>query len=107
MAMSDAEHVGRPARLAAWASLTVGAAGVLLFGSVVGGVGDWVEGRQLQTVAPWAIPGLMLAAVASLMAVLALLKNKGHQLAVILGLAAGFSVLLWFLTNPLIAPPVP
>jgi len=101
------QKVGAHGRLAAWASLAAGGAGVLLFGSVVGGVGDWVEGRQLQTVAPWAIPGLILAVVASLVAALALRTGKGHRTAVLLGLAVLTSVLLLFLINPSIAPPVP
>ncbi len=107
MAMSDhIQKVGRPRRVAAWASLAVGAAGVLLFGSVIGGLGDWVEGRQLQTVAPWAVPGLLLALLASLVAILVLRAGKGYYFAVFLGLAVMISVLLLFLINPSIAPPV-
>ena len=92
--------------LAGWASLCVGVAGVLLYGSVVGGAGDWVEGRQLQTVAPWAMPGLMLALVSSLAAARVLLQGKGHRLAVLLALSVALSVGLLFLVNPSIAPPI-
>lgn len=101
------ENVVGPARHAAWASLAVGVAGVMLFGSVVAGVGEWVEGRQLQTVSSWAIPGLLLAAVAGVVAMRALRRGKGHRLAVLLGLAVVGSVVLLFLVNPSTAPPVP
>lgn len=97
----------RGARLATWGSLCLAAAGVLLFGSVVGAVGAWMEGRQLQTVAPWAIPGFILATVASLVAMRALRSGKGYRTAVLLALAVATSVLLLFLVNPPTAPPVP
>lgn len=101
------EDVAGPARLATWGSLAVGVTGVILFGSVVAGVGGWMEGRQLQTVGPWAIPGLVLAVVAGTVAIRALRTGKGHRTTVLLGLAVVTSVVLLFVLNPSIAPPVP
>ena len=108
--MTMDEHVddfAGPARLAIWGSLAVGMTGVMLFGSVVAGVGGWMEGRQLQTVGPWAIPGLLLAAVAGTVAIRALRTGTGHRITVLLGLAVVTSVVLLFVLNPSIAPPVP
>lgn len=108
MPMSQqAENVVGPARVATWASLAVGVAAVMLFGSVVAGVGDWMDGRQLQTVGRWAIPGLLLAAVANVVAIRALRRGKGHRMTVGLGLAVVTSAILLFVVNPSIAPPVP
>lgn len=99
--------VAGPARLAIWGVLAVGGTGVMLFGSAVAGVGDWMEGRRLQTVGSWAIPGLLLAAVAGTVAIRALRTGKGYRIAVLLGLAVVASVVLLFAVNPSIAPPVP
>jgi hypothetical protein len=108
MTMSQhVENVAGPARHATWASLAVGVAGVTLFGSVVTGVGEWMEGRQLQTVGAWAIPGLLLAAVTGVVAIRALRTGKGHRMAVLLGFVVVASVVLLFVVNPSIAPPVP
>lgn len=101
------KRVPSRAQVASWGALTVAVIGAVLFGSILTGVGDWVEGRQLQTVAPWAIPGLVLTTLACLTAVRALLANKGHWIAVLFGLTATLSILLLFLINPSIAPPVP
>lgn len=104
------EHVedfAGPGRLATWGSLAVAVVGVMLFGSVVAGVGDWMDGRRLQTVGPWAIPGLLLAAVAGTVAIRALRTGRGHRITVLLGLAVVTSAVLLFVLNPSIAPPVP
>jgi len=97
----------RYTQLASSGSLVVAAIGLVVFGSIVTGVGDWVEGRQLSTVAPWAIPGLALAILACLTAIRALLVGKGHLLAALLALAVALSILLLFTMNLSLGPPVP
>lgn len=104
----DVPGKGRPGytKLASSGSLVVAAIGVVVFGSIVTGVGDWVEGRQLSTVAPWAIPGLALAVLGCLTAIRALLVGKGHLPAAVLALAVALSIVLLFTMNLSLAPPV-
>jgi hypothetical protein len=101
------EGVSGSARIATWGSLAAGVIGVMLFGSVVAGIGDWMEGRQLRTVGPWAIPALLLAAAAGTAAIRVLRTGKGPLITVLLGLAVVTSVILLYGLNPSIAPPVP
>lgn len=108
--MAMEQHAAGPAtpgRLVAWTSLLVGLVAMVIFGSVVAGVGEWVEGRELQTVAPWAIPALVLAAVSSLAASRALMVGKGSRAAAVLAVCAALTVVAMILANPSIAPPVP
>lgn len=95
------------AQLASSGSLVVAAIGVVVFGSIVTGVGDWVEGRQLSTVAPWAIPGLALGILACLKAIRAVLVGRGHLSSALLALAVALSILFLFTINPSLAPLVP
>ena len=95
-----------PARLVSWAVLVVSIGGVILFGSVVADVGDWIQGRQLQTVGAWAIPGLLLAAMALVVATHAVRKGKAQRMATLLGLAVTTSIVTLFIFNPSIATPV-
>jgi hypothetical protein len=89
-------------------SVVAGLVALWVFGSVVVGVGGWVEGRQLGTVAPWALPGLALALLASGIATWNLLRQgRLRVLAIALGLLAAASVAMLFLINPGLAPPVP
>jgi hypothetical protein len=74
------EHAAAAERLALCAALAVGVGGVMVFGSVVAGVGEWVEGRQLRTVAGWAIPALLLAVTAAAVAIRAVRTGKSGRL---------------------------
>ena len=96
-----------PGRLVAWTSLLAGLVAVMLFGSIVADAGEWVDGRELQTVAPWAIPALVLAVVSSLAAARALIVGKGSRVAAVLAAIVALTVVSMFLVNPSIAPPVP
>lgn len=108
MAMEHhAAEPASPSRLVAWTTLLVGLIGMMLFGSIVAGEGEWVEGRELQTVAPWAIPALVLAVVSSLAASRALIVGKGSRVAAVLAAIVALTVVSMFLMNPSIAPPVP
>jgi hypothetical protein len=103
-------HAARPTSLAclvAWTSLVAAVIGAILFGSIVAGVGEWVEGRELQTVAGWAIPALVLAVVCCLAAARALIVGRGSQVAAVLAVLVALTVLSMLLINPSIAPPVP
>jgi cytochrome bd-type quinol oxidase subunit 2 len=100
-------HAAEAARLAQWAALAAGVGGVMVFGSVVAGVGEWVEGRQLDTVAGWAIPALLLAVTAAAVAIRAVHTGEGRRVTLVLGLAVGTSMLVLIVVNPSIAPPVP
>lgn len=94
-------------RVAAAASLAVGFTGVAVFGSVVAAIGEWVEGRQLETVAGWAIPGLTLAVLGTLASMRALFVGKGRRIALALSLLVVVSLVLLIVLNPSISPPVP
>jgi hypothetical protein len=98
--------VAGPARLVPWAVLVVSIGGVTLFGSVVAGVGDWMEGRELQTVGAWAIPALLLAATALAVAIHAVRTGRGQRMTTLLGLAVITSMVMLFILNPSTAPPV-
>jgi crotonobetainyl-CoA:carnitine CoA-transferase CaiB-like acyl-CoA transferase len=101
------EGVARRARLPIVGSLVAGVTGMLLFGSVVAGVGEWMQGRQLRTVGPWAIPGLLLAVAAGTVALHDLRTGKGQRVTIVLGLAVVTSMVLLLVLNPSTAPPVP
>ena len=107
VAGTDSDSLSMPWRLAAVASLAVSLVGVAVFGSVVAAVGDWVEGRELETVAPWAIPGLALAVVAGVASIRALVAGDGRRIAFALNLLVALSLLALLLRNPSIAPAVP
>ena len=92
---------------AAVASLAVSLVGVTVFGSFVAEVGDWAQGREFETVAAWALPGLGLAVLAGLAAVRALFVRRGHGIALVLSLLVALSLVSMLLVNPPIAPPVP
>jgi cytochrome bd-type quinol oxidase subunit 2 len=101
------EQAAEAARLAQWGALAVAVGGVMVFGSVVAGVGEWVEGRQLRTVAGWAVPALVLAVTAAAVALSAVWTGMGRRVAVVLGLAVGTCMIVLLVRNPSIAPPVP
>jgi hypothetical protein len=88
------------------AGLAVSLLGVGVFGSVVGAVGEWVEGRELATVAPWALPALGLALAASATSARALLTARSRRLALALSLLVGVTLGLLVLANPSLSPPV-
>ncbi len=94
-------------RLAAVTSLVVGLVGLAVFGSYVLAVGGDAEGRQLGTVAPWALPGLALAALTAAVAVRAMRVQAGHRIAATLALAVAALVVLLYVVNLRVAPPVP
>jgi hypothetical protein len=93
-------------RLAA-ACLAVDLVGVAVFGSVIAAVGEWVEGRQLETVAGWAIPGLSLAVLATLASIRTLLLGEGRWSALALSFIVVATLLSLIALNPSTAPPVP
>ena len=95
------------ARAVSWGALGGGLLASWVFGSVIAGLGGWVEGRSLETVGSWAFPGAALAVVTCLMAAYSLNHPKVRVAAVGLALLALFSVVILFLINPSIAPPVP
>ena len=107
MANTGTEGVRAPRHFTAVVSLAVSLVAMAVFGSVVTAVGDWVEGRQLGTVAVWALPGLSLAVLAGLASMGALHLRKGHRIALALGLLVALSLLSLISLNPPIAPPVP
>ena len=92
---------------AAATALVVGLAGLAVFGSYVLAIGGDAEGRQFMTVAPWALPGLALAALTTAVAVRALVQHVGHRMAVALALVVAVSIGLVYVLNLPIAPPVP
>ena len=94
-------------RVAGAASLVVGLVGVAVFGSYVLGIGGDAEGRQFGTVAAWALPGLTLAALTAAVAVRALLQRAGHRIAAALAVAVAASIVLVYVVNLPVAPPVP
>ena len=100
------EMTGRSSRVAAATSLVVGLVGVAVFGSYVLAIGGDAEGRDFETVAPWALPGLALAALTAAVAV-AVPERRGHWLAVALALAVTASIVLLYVLNLPVAPPVP
>ncbi len=94
-------------RVAAATSLVVGLVGVAVFGSYVLAIGGDAEGRQFATVAPWALPGLALAALTAAVAVRALRQRAGHRIAAALAVAVAVSIILMYVVNLPVAPPVP
>ncbi|WP_228386401.1 hypothetical protein [Ornithinicoccus halotolerans] len=97
----------RLGRLVPWVAFVVAAFGVAILGSMVAGVGGNAEGRDLQLVAPWAVPGLVLALLAAGAALRAALVGKGRRVAVVLALAVALYLLVILLINPAMAQPVP
>ena len=57
MMESQREVAGRGRYGAVLVALAVSLTGIVMFGSLVAGLGDWVEGRDLPVVLPWALPG--------------------------------------------------
>ncbi len=98
---------GSSPRVAAAASLVVGLVGVIVFGSYLLAIGGDAEGRQLGTVAPWALPGLALAAVTAAVAGRALRGRAGQRLAAALAFVVAASIVLLYVVGLPIAPPVP
>ena len=98
---------GSTPRITAATALVVGVVGVAVFGSYVLAIGGDAEGRQFGTVAPWALPGVALAALNTAVAVRALLQRAGHRIAAALALAVAASIVLLYAMNLPIAPPVP
>ena len=98
-------------RVTVVAAFAVSLVGVAVFGSLVAGVAvegwGWAEDRDFETVATWAVPGLMLAVLAGVASMCALFLRKGRGIALVLSLLVALSVVLLILLNPSIAPPVP
>lgn len=85
----------------------MGLVGVVMFGSYLLAIGGDAGGRHFGTVAPWAVPGSTLAALTAAVAVRALRRRAGHRIAAALALVvAAWIVLLYVVELPL-APPVP
>ena len=90
------------------AAFAVGLVGALVFAAILTGTGDWVQGRQLSTVAAWAVPGLLVS-VGALAAALWTMRSPAadRRPTLVLGLLAAAALVLLWLANPSIAPPVP
>lgn len=98
---------GRHVGLAAFGALVVSLAGVVTFGSIVGGFGEWVEGRDLPVVLPWALPALVASAAAAVASLFAVRRCQGTALALVGAAVVAFMLVALVLVNPSIGYPVP
>lgn len=90
-----------------WLVLSMDWVAVLLFGSYLAGFGGDAEGRQLSTVAPWAVPGFALAVVASVAAWRTAFGAVGQRLTFVLGTGVAISICMLWVVGPSLAPPMP
>ena len=89
------------------AALVVSLAGLVAFGSLVAGTGEWVEGRDLPVVLPWALPALVVSAVATAASIAALRTRRATVPAVLVAGAVAVALVTLLLVNPSIGYPVP
>jgi hypothetical protein len=88
-------------------ALVVSLAGLVTFTSLVAGAGEWVEGREVSVVLPWALPALVASAAATA-ASIAALRTTRATVAAVLGAAVVVAALVALvLVNPAIGHPVP
>ncbi len=88
-------------------ALGVAFVGLVTFGSVVAGIGEWVEGRDLSVVLPWALPALVASALAVTTSMVALRVPRATALAVLGAGVVAVALVALVLMNPSIAHPVP
>lgn len=88
-------------------ALVVSLAGVVAFGSIVGGFGEWVEGRDFPVVLPWALPALLTSAAAAVVSLIAVRRYRGTALALVGAAVVALMLLALVLVNPSIGYPVP
>lgn len=99
---------GDPRRLTAGlAALVVSLAGVVTFGSIVGGVGGWVEGRDLPVVLPWALPAFLASALAAAASAATVRRRRATGLAILAPAVVAVTLVALVLVNPSISHPVP
>ncbi len=98
-----ANQRGVAARIAA---LVLSLAGVVTFGSIVAGVGEWVEGRDLSVVLPWALPALLASALAATAAVVCITRRTTMGLAILGAAVVALALVALVLLNPSISHPV-
>ena len=95
-------------RVTAVAAFAVSLVGVAVFGSLVAGVAaegwDWAEDRDFETVAPWAVPGLMLAVLAGHASSCGLFLRKGREIGLVFRPVVPLSVGSLILLNPTLTP---
>lgn len=89
------------------AALVVSLAGVVTFGSIVVGAGEWVEGRDLSVVLPWALPALLGSALAAAASVVAVRPRRATSLAMLPAAVVAVALVALVLVNPSISHPVP
>ena len=102
---SEAAERGRVAAVVI--ALVVSVAGVVTFTRLLLGLGDWVEGRDLSVVLPWALPALVASAVAAVASVAALRTRRGANLAMLSAAVVALALVALVLVNPSISHPVP
>lgn len=98
---------GRVRLGAALAALAVSLAGAVTSASLLLGVGKWVEGRDLPVVLPWALPALVVSALATAASVAAVRSPRATTPAVLGAAAVAAALVALVLVNPSIGYPVP
>lgn len=98
--------LGRP-RAAGIGALAVSLTGLAVFGSVVAGVGDWMQGRELSVVLPWALPALVVSAVATAASLTAVRTRRAPTPAVLGAVVVALALAAVVLVNPATGHPVP
>lgn len=88
-------------------ALFVSLGGLVTFASLVAGAGEWVEGRDVFVVLPWALPALVASAAATAASIAALRIPRATAPAMLgAGVVAVLLVAL-VLVDPSIGHPIP
>ncbi len=101
------QAAGRGQSGALLVALVVSLAGLVTFASLVAGVGEWVEGRDLSVVLPWALPALVVSAAATAASIAALRVPRATAPAVLGAGVVVVALAALVLVNPSIGHPIP